>query len=1195
MAADNMSVFKKRGFDEMAKLSDDLQLEAFTDRESIIREFCNYVNYAPPGKIIVLKGAPGNGKSILLRYLHRQCTRKIGRNTWTSWDDCPDHEVIQLLKDADSVSPVPTAVIDFEFNATGSERPTDAICGLPMIRQQLSGGFLRFPSFDFEWLLLLKKTKGFAIEPIERFIPWAWDSGELLAALIGCFTKTPLASITAKFLQIYVRPGVDAWWSHHQQAANILRGRLDNMLALDPNELLEDLPATLATDVRESYIHATAAEQLVPSIFLFDNIQVFAAGTEILSEELRFERDEWLRRLILSLDLSKTIIVMTTRGLPYWSEASVCSISTDRFTEVSIDNFTGPQAKQYLSKRELTDETVCTELIEAARVTTDEIHPMLLALCADLIMPGNTLPQEAFVTTTGFHDRAKRTVRRFLRYADPELAEAIKLLSASRSFDKNLYFELSARHNYRGSETKWLHLTQLSFIEQQNGRFALHPLLRRLIADVYPEAVRSAHESILKIYEPEKPAHILDYIYHKYQCSPQDGVAFWFEQLRYAHDTDNYQLSKNLLSLETEIPLELPRDRSMFFRLAGQYNHIAGHHKIARSLYAVVIGLLPTDDTMSSAAEILERAEVYIELANTEMELSLYDDATEHYKKSSSLVDALTLAELTQSPSVKSQKILATSLSGLGTASHRRSDHSVAERSYLDAIAVLQNSSSSDVATDILFNLGTTYVQLAGLYHDIGRYQESIDCTNRAISTFEDCNTAGLKRSQFNMGVAFASLGDLYKNISKYQESEKSLTRAQGIFLQFLAERDDSTVRLNLGTAYQKMGELYLELGRLSDAQGQFNKAIEEFERSLHWDKEHVDTLINRASTHAYLGSLEGILNQKDLAMSCFRSAETDLQSAALLAPANHHVPINLAGTLLEKEKVLRTYEEKTAILYVAISELNKALQSAPQDVKGLNFLACCWKTLGDHRTNRGMTSDACEAYVKSLNTFDELIKLAPNYVAALNNRGATKRALAKARQLEGQPDEVVPLLTSAVKDFEKVPASCIDNPAILQCKAICCKDLAEALCRCSLMDIASRYYRESIECCARALKVTPSNFGVLHAKGTLYLSLVQSSVRQPLVAIKHCRVGIGATHAALKVRPDDPNALNLLGILFLYEGELLMQLSHTNHGKACMSFRGAEHSFIKAQALDEDNTLSSSSQEYLNLVRKKLENITQE
>ncbi|MGB7247552.1 MAG: hypothetical protein WBC73_01335 [Phormidesmis sp.] len=93
----------------MASIDDDLQvqpsvtegdraLDLFTDRYSFTRLLAERINDPPKREILFFHGAGGNGKSLLLKYLRKEC-KGLMAEQWQRTREKPDDEMTKLQKD----------------------------------------------------------------------------------------------------------------------------------------------------------------------------------------------------------------------------------------------------------------------------------------------------------------------------------------------------------------------------------------------------------------------------------------------------------------------------------------------------------------------------------------------------------------------------------------------------------------------------------------------------------------------------------------------------------------------------------------------------------------------------------------------------------------------------------------------------------------------------------------------------------------------------------------------------------------------------------------------------------------------------------------------------------------------------------------------------------------------------------------
>jgi hypothetical protein len=124
----------------------------------------------------------------------------------------------------------------------------------------------------------------------------------------------------------------------------------------------------------------------------FDTHEAFWDVSERrFSDEKYFTSDEWLRRLLCTLELSKGIMaVVAGREEPRWAEASKEIIPVQHIDTCLVEGLSPLDAASYLEKAGINGPEMKESLIAYAQVKPGDVHPLYLGLCADILLTAKT-------------------------------------------------------------------------------------------------------------------------------------------------------------------------------------------------------------------------------------------------------------------------------------------------------------------------------------------------------------------------------------------------------------------------------------------------------------------------------------------------------------------------------------------------------------------------------------------------------------------------------------------------------------------------------------------------------------------------------------------------------------------------------------------------------------------------------------
>ncbi|MCI0528487.1 MAG: hypothetical protein L0Y56_13695, partial [Nitrospira sp.] len=287
-------------------------LELFTDRYEAIRLFLSYLNEDPPcERILFFYGGGGNGKSLLLRFLRQHGCKRLRPEDWKWWSKMAEGEAFtEYLKKAKSVEPVPVADLDFGMQPRGDDRPQEAFSALLMLRRDLAGYGLLFPLYDFACVWYLHKTKQLSSDRLRSLFPSEeFDFVIQLVEVIGKFSGAELVGTIFNVFSKHLgkRLGLRERLTLYLQRRGLDAAQVEAIQRMDPeSELMDKLPELFAQDLNASLSLEGAPRRVV---LFFDAHEAFwGSEGRNFSRSHFFQQDEWLRRLLTTLNRSGRIV-----------------------------------------------------------------------------------------------------------------------------------------------------------------------------------------------------------------------------------------------------------------------------------------------------------------------------------------------------------------------------------------------------------------------------------------------------------------------------------------------------------------------------------------------------------------------------------------------------------------------------------------------------------------------------------------------------------------------------------------------------------------------------------------------------------------------------------------------------------------------------------------------------------------------
>jgi hypothetical protein len=470
------------------------RIELFTDRHELIRQFSNYLNEEPPSdRILFLHGDGGNGKSLLLYMLYAYYCKCLSSESWEWIKHRPDEEFEYNLKEAQGAEPVPAALVNFGASPVDEDNPQRAYSALLMLRRGLrsaaGGEELQFPLFDFAVTWYLRTARRLTKEKIKSLFP-SEETNFISELLQLVFEGSSTVKLGTRALLLFDKYLVGERFTLYLEKRRLDESDINDIQKIPSFELADYLPRLFARDLNAMMSMPQGPKRIA---LFFDTHEAFwGHERDTLPTELYFERDEWLRDFVKHVELrSGIVVVLSGREPPRWSGAPDCIISNDAIECQFVGPLTESQAAAYLQSAGIPDD-VKQCLLEIARVETDQIHPLYLGLCADVVFEaqgaGRTLELEEIQKSEGVAERGHMILYKLLRYADSHISTAVYALSTCRVFNKEIYQRLGREVSFESTDASFKKLTRFSFVwpaqQEGEGWYRIHELVRRILHEV---------------------------------------------------------------------------------------------------------------------------------------------------------------------------------------------------------------------------------------------------------------------------------------------------------------------------------------------------------------------------------------------------------------------------------------------------------------------------------------------------------------------------------------------------------------------------------------------------------------------------------------------------------------------------------------------------------------------------------------
>ena len=573
-------------------------LELFTDRFTERRLFTQYLNEETPReKILFFHGDGGNGKSLLLDILERDYCHRIAPNDWQSLKTIQSNQqFLEAFVQAKSMTKIPSARLDFGAREMGDDRPREDWSALLMLRRGLGSQGFHFPTFDFGITLFLHKTRQLGKAKLTTLFPQ--EESDLAAALIDLVTEGVYANLAWKVIGLFDNTFLERL-TLFRQKRGLSNDLVEGLIRMDPQgELRDELPHLLSRDLNASLQIPGAPSRVV---LFFDTHEAFWGHERSdLPAFSYFQQDEWLRRFLGECFQPNhgVVAVVAGREAPRWADQQMGNTRIDQ-THIDtqlIGQLSREDATDYLSKIGITDQHLIDNIATFAEVERNQIHPLFLGLCADVILEaekqGQHLKAEEFSHLPRTGEKGQELINRLLKYCTPNVRAAVEALAASRTFDLPVYMEVGRALHLQVSAPDFKELIKFSFIREETNpkgtSFHIHALLRRVLAQIAPEAIQAAHKALEAFYQTKAevtPFAIIEQIYHSNQQDWKRGYLQWIDAFDRASEKAQYGLCEALVALRSLLIIENHTAWGQFASCAGHLFTVLSRHKTAEQAY----------------------------------------------------------------------------------------------------------------------------------------------------------------------------------------------------------------------------------------------------------------------------------------------------------------------------------------------------------------------------------------------------------------------------------------------------------------------------------------------------------------------------------------------------------------------------------------------------------------------------------
>jgi tetratricopeptide (TPR) repeat protein len=1066
-------------------------LELFTDRYHAIRLFSEYLNDDPPRKsILFFYGDGGNGKSLLLRFLREHYCKRLRAENWNYVRTMQDEELAAHIKDAENAETVPSAFLDFGMPSRGDERSQEAFSALLTLRRALCVQGLRFTLYDFACVWYLHKTGKLTDERLRSLFPA--EETDFISQVVNAISGTSWGALGKAVLNVFGKHLRESY-TLYMQRRKLNEAQVEDIQRMDPeSELIDRLPCLFAEDLNAAIAIAETPKRLV---LFFDTHEAFWGHQRNLSDDLYFQRDEWLRRLLGTLEFSTGIVVVVAgRDRPRWAKASKVKIPQRYLDAQFLGHLSETDAEQYLEHAGVADAAMRLCLAAYTLVEPNQVHPLFLGLCADVVLAssekGMTLTPEDFRIAPHVTDKAGALIDRLLRYVDVEVGFAVRALSACRAFDREIYFKLGKELNFQATNPAFSTLTGFSFVwraeQRGEGWYRIHDLLRRLAHQRGDDVTRHADEVLDQYYRERGKAGettaVAEAIYHANRLNWKRGIDEWVAVFDTALQSSRYGLCGALLKVRSELFVNGAFELGRISRLEGDHFATQARHDEASQEYREAITAY--EDALRRAPDDAgihsNKGLALVRLGDLQSQLSQNEEAVESYRQAINACDEA----LRNAPNhLDSHNNKGWALLSLGDLEAKLSRHQEAIGNYEQAIASFDESlRRAPDYVDANSNKGNALASLGDLWTELSEFDEAAERYKQAVAACDEAlgHSPDDVEARNNKGYTFSSLGDLQSLLSRHREAIESYKQAIATYDEVLQHGpDDVVVQMNKGEALARLGDLQTELSQYTEAGESYKESIAACDEALRHAPDDIDAHNVKGWALSSLGDLRAELSQHDEAIDSYLQAISTYDEVLQRAPDNVAAHNNKADTfagLGDLRAELSQYKDAVERYSHAIASCDEALRRATEDVDTRVIKGYVLRSLGDLRAKLSQHEDAVRSYTQAIASCDQALRRAPKHVDAHNYKGWALASLGDLQSKLSQDKDAAENYAKAIASYNQALQHAPNYVDVHKNKGNALRSLGELQAKLSQHEPAMDSLQAALVEFSRSLEIAPRN-----------------------------------------------------------------------------------------------------------------------
>ncbi|HEY3266615.1 MAG TPA: tetratricopeptide repeat protein [Armatimonadota bacterium] len=274
----------------------------------------------------------------------------------------------------------------------------------------------------------------------------------------------------------------------------------------------------------------------------------------------------------------------------------------------------------------------------------------------------------------------------------------------------------------------------------------------------------------------------------------------------------------------------------------------------------------------------------------------------------------------------------------------------------------------------------------------------------------------------------------------------------------------------------------------------------------------------------------------------------------------------------------LARYDDAAGEYALAAASFDQALKLAPDDVGVLNNKGNVLQGLGELQAALSQHKQAAKTYALAVASYDQALVRAPDDARILNNKGNVLARLGDLQAVLSQHEQAAKTYVLAVASFDQALERAPDDVNAHNNKGNVLLSLGALQAALSQHEQAAKSYALAVASFDQALVRAPDHVDVHNNKGNVLLSLgaLQAALSQHEQAAKSYALAVASYDQALERAPDDVYAHNNKGNVLQSMGDLQAVLSQREQATATYALAVASYDQALERAPDDVNAHSN-------------------